>query len=198
MKVVAIVAMKGHIKRLSGRRTWTALVEVKTGRNELVPDQVESYLELARRHGPIDRLFSALEMLQVPMAEARERLGVPGMSAEAARNFRDKARMKDVLRAAGLPCARHGLAASEAEAWRFAEQIGYPLVVKPPAGAGTVTTFQVESPEALKRHSISVPSKITAESRATGKSNNRRAQKNTSTVTMTKRNWLKKVIRKSG
>jgi hypothetical protein len=40
----------GAIRVEYGRRTWTALVEVKTGRNELVPDQVESYLELARRH----------------------------------------------------------------------------------------------------------------------------------------------------
>lgn len=39
----------GAIRVEYGRRTWTALVEVKTGRNELVPDQVESYLELARR-----------------------------------------------------------------------------------------------------------------------------------------------------
>jgi hypothetical protein len=32
-------------------RVWIALVEVKTGRNELEAEQLENYLEVARRHG---------------------------------------------------------------------------------------------------------------------------------------------------
>lgn len=104
---------------------------------------------LAGQHGAIHRLISAQEQLQVQIAEVRERLGIAGMQPEAARNFRDKARMKDVLRAAGVPCARHQLAASEADAWRFAESVGYPLVLKPPAGAGSQATYQIEGPVAL-------------------------------------------------
>ena len=41
-------------------------------------------------------------MLQVPIAEARDALEIDGMRAEVAKNFRDKNRMKDVLRAAGI------------------------------------------------------------------------------------------------
>jgi hypothetical protein len=44
------------------------------------------------------RLFGAYEQAQVPMAEAREKLGIPGMSPATAENFRDKARMKKILR----------------------------------------------------------------------------------------------------
>ena len=40
--------------------------------------------------GGIDRLLAILENLQVPLAEVREKLGIPGMGVEAARNFRDK------------------------------------------------------------------------------------------------------------
>jgi biotin carboxylase len=98
---------------------------------------------------PVHRLFGALEQLQVPLASARERLGVEGMSVEAAKNFRDKARMKTVLREAGVPCARHSLASSETEARAFAEEVGYPLVVKPPAGAGSLSTFRVNDSAAL-------------------------------------------------
>jgi hypothetical protein len=105
--------------------------------------------ELANQHGPIDRLFTASEHLQLQVAEARERLGIPGMSVETTRSFRDKARMKEVLRAAGVPCARHLLATSPADAWEFVREVGYPVVAKPPAGAGTVTTFRAESDEAL-------------------------------------------------
>ena len=106
---------------------------------------------LSRQLGPIDRLFGAYEQLQVPLAEVRERLGIAGMRAEAARNFRDKARMKTLLRQAGLPCARHQLVTSDADAWEFAGEVGYPLVVKPPAGAGAISTFRVDEPEALRQ-----------------------------------------------
>jgi phosphoribosylaminoimidazole carboxylase (NCAIR synthetase) len=106
---------------------------------------------LADRLGRPDRLFGAYEQLQVPLAELRERLGVPGLPAAAAVNFRDKARMKDVLRAAGVPVARHALVTTAEEALAFVEEVGYPVVVKPPAGAGSVATFRVERHDQLER-----------------------------------------------
>jgi hypothetical protein len=39
----------GQIEVGLGQKTWTALVEVKTGRNALRADQIESYLDLARK-----------------------------------------------------------------------------------------------------------------------------------------------------
>jgi biotin carboxylase len=66
-------------------------------------------------------------------------------------NFRDKARMKDVLRAAGVPVARHALVSSLDEARPFVEEVGFPVVVKPPAGAGSVATFRVERADQLAR-----------------------------------------------
>lgn len=100
--------------------------------------------ELQARNGHLHRLFGAFEQLQVPLAQAREALGVEGMSVAAATNFRDKARMKTLLRGAGLPCARHRLAGSADDAVAFAEFSGFPIVVKPPAGAGAVSTFRVD------------------------------------------------------
>lgn len=113
----------------------------------LDPDAlVGAVAELAGRlGGPVDRLLGVLEHLQVPLAEARERLGIEGMTVEAAKNFRDKSRMKDALRAAGVPCARHRLAAGPAEAEAFAREVGFPLVVKPPSGAGAKSTHRLES-----------------------------------------------------
>src|SRR5687768_15005178 len=57
---------------------------------------------VAERLGGVDCLFAAYEQLQVPVALVRERFGIEGMGAEAARNFRDKARMKELFDAAGL------------------------------------------------------------------------------------------------
>ena len=100
--------------------------------------------------GEVQRLLAVLEQLQVPLAQVREHLGIPGMDAATARNFRDKAQMKSVLRAAGVPCARYRLADSAAAAAEFAAEAGYPLVVKPPAGAGAKSTFRLDDAEDLR------------------------------------------------
>ncbi len=106
--------------------------------------------QLSAELGGIDRLLGALEDLQVPLGELRDTLGLPGMGAAAAHNFRDKSRMKDVLRAHGLPCARHALVRDQAEAAAFSAEQGFPLIVKPPAGSGARGTFRVETPEELR------------------------------------------------
>jgi hypothetical protein len=92
---------------------------------------------------PVDRLVGALEQLQVPLGEVRDALGIAGMGAEAARNFRDKARMKDVLARHGVPCARHARVESERDAQEFAVRVGFPLVLKPAAGAGARATYRI-------------------------------------------------------
>lgn len=104
---------------------------------------------LAGRFGAIHRIFGAYEQLQVPLAQVREWLGIEGMRSEAAHNFRDKARMKALLRQAGLPCARFRLVRDQSEAWGFADEVGYPLVLKPHAGAGALSTFRANDPDAL-------------------------------------------------
>ena len=104
---------------------------------------------LGRQLGPPARMIGALEQLQVPLAQAREALGVPGLSSEASNNFRDKARMKEVLAAAGVPCARHMLAETAEQSIAFSQLAGFPLVAKPPAGAGGKRTFRIDNEEQL-------------------------------------------------
>ena len=99
--------------------------------------------------GRVDALAAILEPLQVPVAVVRERLGIRGMDAAEADRFRNKSRMKDTLRAAGLPCARHCLAVSTDQALDFAEQV-MPLVAKPPAGAGAIDTFRIDDRSQLE------------------------------------------------
>lgn len=98
--------------------------------------------------GRVDVLTAILEPLQEPIARVREVLKIRGMDTAEARRFRDKSHMKDVLRSNGLPCARHALATSAAEAMAFAKEVT-PLVAKPPDGAGAKNTFRVESPDQL-------------------------------------------------
>ncbi len=105
---------------------------------------------LGAQIGQVQRLLAVLEQLQVPLGQVREHLSIPGIDAATARNFRDKAQMKSVLRAAGVPCARYRLAQSATEAAGFADEAGYPLVVKPPAGAGAKSTFRLDDAGDLK------------------------------------------------
>lgn len=99
--------------------------------------------------GRIDRLEGYLEMLQVPIAEARDALGVDGMRGEVAKNFRDKNRMKEVLRGAGVPVARQALVRSADDARAFVQQVGYPIVLKPLAGFGARNTQRVQDEASL-------------------------------------------------
>jgi biotin carboxylase len=110
---------------------------------------VAAVAEVGARIGGVSRLFGAYEQLQVPLAEVRASIGLPGLPVEAALNFRDKSRMKDVLRAHNLPCARHALVSTFAEAVAFAERVGFPLVLKPQAGAGAQSTYRVDDASAL-------------------------------------------------
>ncbi len=118
----------------------------------LNPRQIaEATRDIARGwSGRIDRLVGALEQLQVPLGEVRDALGIPGMGASVARNFRDKARMKDVLSSAGVPCARHRRVRGPEDAREFARLVGFPVVLKPLAGAGAKATFRITNPVELE------------------------------------------------
>ena len=105
--------------------------------------------ELGRSVGRIDRLAGVLEELQLPMAEARDAVGIEGLGTATARNFRDKDRMKDVLRAHDVSVARSTLARSRREIAAFVARVGYPVIVKPPAGLGARATYRIETPEEL-------------------------------------------------
>jgi biotin carboxylase len=112
---------------------------------------------LAGQLGRVDRLVGALEQLQVPLAQVRESLGIEGMDVRTAINVRDKSHMKETLQAAGIPCARHALVRSPGQATAFADAVGFPLVAKPPAGAGAQSTFRLDDGDMLRGWLAAVP-----------------------------------------
>ncbi len=121
-------------------------------------EQIAGAVERVRKAwGSVDRLLGTLEELQVPLGRIRDAMGIQGMGAETAENFRDKSRMKSVLRHAGVPCARHGLVHSPAEARQVAGEVGFPLVAKPPAGSGARSTFRLEGPADLEQFLATLP-----------------------------------------
>ncbi len=114
--------------------------------------QLTSAVRALRGHlGKVDRLVGFLEQTQEPIAAVREALGIEGLWTQAARNFRDKDRMKAVLRDAGLPVAQSARIERPADLVNFVERVGFPVVVKPIAGLGSKATFRVKDAAGLRR-----------------------------------------------
>ena len=99
----------------------------------------------------VDRVESQWEPLVLLAARLRERFGVPGMSVDTVLGFRDKGLMKQRVAAAGLRVPKAFRVRSASEVWRAAEQIGYPLILKPIAGAGSADTYRIDGPDDLVR-----------------------------------------------
>ncbi len=91
-----------------------------------VPDRIESNWE------PVTELAAAL----------RARYGVPGLSIDTVLGFRDKVVMRERVAAAGLRVPRTVRAATETEAREAVEFVGFPLIIKPVAGAGSADTWR--------------------------------------------------------
>ncbi|MGF1508568.1 MAG: acetyl-CoA carboxylase biotin carboxylase subunit family protein [Myxococcota bacterium] len=105
---------------------------------------------LKARFGPIHRLLGILEHIQVELAQLRAQFGVEGLSVEVAERFRDKARMKEAFRAAGLPTARFRVLRTMSDVRDFIRQVGLPIVLKPPAGMGCRATARVNRPDQVE------------------------------------------------
>jgi carbamoylphosphate synthase large subunit len=93
----------------------------------------------------VDRLEATIEAHIMAAAAVREATGIPGTSVRTAYLCRDKPAMKEALRNAGIPCAQSTRAKTTADLRHFAESVGFPLIVKPPAGAGAAGTFRIRS-----------------------------------------------------
>ncbi|MCC6774798.1 MAG: hypothetical protein IT360_26730 [Gemmatimonadaceae bacterium] len=90
----------------------------------------------------IDRVVCMWEPGVVLAAKLREALGAPGQGVQQANTFRNKDLMKQVVTAAGIRTARHASARTLAQVREAAKSIGFPVIVKPIAGAGSMDTFR--------------------------------------------------------
>ncbi|HET9626543.1 MAG TPA: ATP-grasp domain-containing protein [Kofleriaceae bacterium] len=99
----------------------------------------------------VDRVLANWEPLVLTAARLREQLGVPGMTVDTVRGFRDKQVMKERVAAAGLRVARARRVRTAAEARAAVEHTGFPAIIKPISGAGSADTYRVDSAAELER-----------------------------------------------
>jgi biotin carboxylase len=113
-------------------------------------DDVVQRVHAWLRGRDVDRVLANWEIMVITAAKLRERMGIPGMSLDAVRGFRDKQIMKERVVAAGLRAPRSKRVRTVSEARAAAERMGYPLILKPIAGAGSADTYRVESAAELE------------------------------------------------
>ncbi len=106
--------------------------------------------QAAERWG-VDRVECLWEPGMLHAAAVREALGLPGMTVAETVPFRDKSKMKQALDAAGIRTPRHVRAATADACREAAERLGFPLIVKPIAGAGSADTYRLESAADLEK-----------------------------------------------
>ncbi|MBK9033482.1 MAG: hypothetical protein IPL61_19820 [Myxococcales bacterium] len=115
-----------------------------------VPSIMDEDDVIARVHAwlrgrEVDRVLANWEPLVVVAARLRERFGLPGMSVDTVRGFRDKQLMKERVAAAGLRVPKARRVHAAADLWAALEEIGYPAIVKPISGAGSADTYKLAS-----------------------------------------------------
>ena len=104
--------------------------------------------ELSGRN--IDRVETLWEPTMLMAARLRKAIGVPGMTVAETIPFRDKGEMKQVVEAAGLRTPQSIRATTRDGCREAASAIGFPIIIKPIAGAGSMDTFRIEREDELE------------------------------------------------
>jgi len=109
--------------------------------------------------GQIDRLIVFAEGLQDVAAQLRDEFGIPGNGVETNRLGRNKLLMKQKVAAAQLRAPRYQAASADqsAAALLFAEQNGYPLILKPVDGQSSAGVLKIENQQHLQTAIAAIP-----------------------------------------
>ena len=125
----------------TAKRALSDYVQITSWADE---DAVVSTVLAAVRGRNVDLVETLWEPTVLVAARLREAIGAPGLTVEQTVPFRDKGRMKEVVDAAGIRTPRSARATTVAGCREAIEQIGYPAIIKPIAGAGSLDTYRIE------------------------------------------------------
>ncbi len=98
----------------------------------------------------VDRVEALWEPVVLLAARLRQALGCPGMTVDTVLGFRDKQLMKERVAAAGLRVPHSFRVRTAAQAHDAAARIGFPLILKPIAGAGSADTYRIDDEARLR------------------------------------------------
>lgn len=99
----------------------------------------------------VERIFPLFEGDVLPASRSRRDHGIPGLTPDQALNFRDKNVMHRRAEELGVRVARSCRPDTVGAVAEFAEEVGYPVVIKPYAGWACGSTYRVDDRAALDR-----------------------------------------------
>lgn len=105
---------------------------------------------LQKSHFPIRAVIAGLDSGTELADQIAHHLNLPCNPIESSAARRNKGEMRRLLKRKGLPYPDFALCSSEQEAIDFAESHSFPLVMKPPQGAGTNLVYVCEDLSSLK------------------------------------------------
>lgn len=111
-------------------------------------DVVDVAAKIIKKHS-IDTIIAKSECDLIRAAQLRDQFTIAGQSYEQALAFRDKVVMKTYLQKAGVPVPAFKRLNNREEALQFSLQHGFPLVLKPVDGAGSLNTYVINNREEL-------------------------------------------------
>lgn len=103
----------------------------------------------AERHRPIAVVSDQCDYSLFATATIANRLGLPGVSLGAAQRGTNKFLMREAVKATGLPQPEYRLCFDEETARHAADEIGYPVIVKPVDNRGSFGVNVAEMPADL-------------------------------------------------
>ncbi len=109
-----------------------------------ISDQ-EGILAVARDNGIVAVATAGADAGLPALGRLVDELGLSGPDEAAACRSTNKAKMKDSFQAGGVPSARFGSFKEQSSAREFAEDLGYPVMVKPADSSGSRGVIRVES-----------------------------------------------------
>lgn len=146
---VSVITEPGHAQRYGPE------VDVRLVDSIHDVDRVREATMGILRERDLHRVLSPFERGVPVAAYLRSYFGLPGLGYETATLFANKYLMKRRLMAAGIPTTRCRIAYALRDVPAKAVELGWPVVIKPVLGAGSIDVFAFEDPEAFAEFAAS-------------------------------------------
>lgn len=119
-------------------------------------DNMHDYDELLRalgyfthKYGKIDRIDSHNEYWLETEAHLRTDFNIPGIKDDQIGRIKQKSKMKETFRKAGVEVARGKVVNTLEQARKLIKETGFPVVAKPDIGVGAAKTYKIHAEQEL-------------------------------------------------
>ena len=146
--VIGLGDQPQHALNVQAKQALAAYLQVGSFSDE--PAIIKQVCEFAKQVR-IDQVECTWEPFMTLAAKLRHALGIAGMSLEQTILFRDKELMKQALDKAGVRTPYHVSSTSIDGVRQAVDKIGYPVCIKPIAGAGSADTYRVDDEKRLEQ-----------------------------------------------